>query len=125
MGWWRWNRRPPPLHDGSRQEKQHRDVIEHEGAATGEAPEARIIDLMEVLKQSLSKGAQKDAAKLEPQARDALRAERQKQWDEIVKREFDPGRENCVKECRRSAKPEDIECVDGAKTLAAAKDCLK
>jgi DNA end-binding protein Ku len=47
-----------------KKEKQHRDVVEHEGAgATGEAPEARIIDLMEVLKQSLSKGAQKDAAK--------------------------------------------------------------
>ena len=68
---------------------------------------------------------EKDAAALAPEARDALRAERQKQWDEIVKREFDPGRENCVKECRRSAKPEDIECVEGAKTLAAAKDCLK
>ena len=67
---------------------------------------------------------EKDAARLAPEARDALRAERQKQWDEIAKREFDPGRENCVKECRRSAKPEDIECVEAAKTLSAAKDCL-
>ena len=37
---------------------QHRDVIEHE-SVTGEAPEARIIDLMEVLKQSLTKDAKK------------------------------------------------------------------
>lgn len=35
-------------------EKQHRDVVGHEGV-TGEAPEARIIDLMEVLKESLTK----------------------------------------------------------------------
>ena len=67
---------------------------------------------------------EKDAASLAPDAREKLRAERQKEWDEIAKREFDPGRENCVKECRRSAKPEDIKCVEGAKTLAAAKDCL-
>lgn len=43
-----------------KKEKQHRDVVEHEGAATSEAPEARIIDLMEVLKQSLTKDAQKE-----------------------------------------------------------------
>ena len=68
---------------------------------------------------------EKDAAALAPDARDKLRAERQKQWDEIAKREFDPGRENCVKECRRSARPDDIKCVEAATTLAAAKDCLK
>ncbi|HUS63020.1 MAG TPA: hypothetical protein VMZ28_00710 [Kofleriaceae bacterium] len=68
---------------------------------------------------------EKDAASLAPDAREKLRAERQKAWDEIAKREFDPGRENCVKECRRSAKPDDIKCVEKAKTLAAAKDCLK
>jgi non-homologous end joining protein Ku len=38
-----------------KKEKQHRDVVGHEGAPTSEAPEARIIDLMEVLKQSLTK----------------------------------------------------------------------
>jgi DNA end-binding protein Ku len=43
-----------------KKEKQHRDVVEHEGAATsGGAPEARIIDLMEVLKQSLTKETKK------------------------------------------------------------------
>lgn len=67
----------------------------------------------------------KDAAGLDAAAREKLRAERQKEWDEIARREFDPGRENCVKECRRAAKPEDIECVDGATTLAAAEACLK
>lgn len=45
-----------------KKEKQHRDVVEHEGV-TGEAPEARIIDLMEVLKQSLTKDAKKTARK--------------------------------------------------------------
>lgn len=42
-----------------KKEKQHRDVVEHETAASGEVPEARIIDLMEVLKQSLTKDAKK------------------------------------------------------------------
>ena len=41
-----------------KKERQHRDVVSHEGV-TGEAPEARIIDLMEVLKQSLTKDAKK------------------------------------------------------------------
>jgi DNA end-binding protein Ku len=45
-----------------KKEKQHRDVVSHEGV-TGEAPEARIIDLMEVLKQSLTKDAKKSARK--------------------------------------------------------------
>jgi non-homologous end joining protein Ku len=42
----------------AKKEKQHRDVVEHE-TVTGEAPEARIIDLMEVLKESLTKDAKK------------------------------------------------------------------
>jgi len=42
----------------AKKEKQHRDVVEHE-TVSGEAPEARIIDLMEVLKESLTKDAKK------------------------------------------------------------------
>jgi hypothetical protein len=68
---------------------------------------------------------EKETAALAPDAREKLRAERQKEWGEIAKREFDPGRENCVKECRRAAKPEDIKCVEGATTLEAAKACLE
>jgi DNA end-binding protein Ku len=45
-----------------RKEKQHRDVVEHEGVS-GEAPEARIIDLMEALKESLTKDTKKAARK--------------------------------------------------------------
>jgi len=41
-----------------KKERQHRDVVGH-AEATAEAPEARIIDLMEVLKQSLTKDAKK------------------------------------------------------------------
>jgi DNA end-binding protein Ku len=41
-----------------KKERQHRDIVEHE-SVTGEAPEARIIDLMEVLKQSITKDAKK------------------------------------------------------------------
>ena len=67
---------------------------------------------------------EKEAASLEPDAREKLRAERQKEWGDLAKREFDPGRENCIKECRRSVGPEEVKCVDEAKSLAAAKDCL-
>jgi DNA end-binding protein Ku len=45
-----------------KKEKQHRDVVEHEGV-TGEAPETRIIDLMETLKESLTKDTKRVARK--------------------------------------------------------------
>jgi hypothetical protein len=67
---------------------------------------------------------EKDAAALAPDARDKLRAERQKEWTDLSARDFDPGRENCVKECRRAASPEEVKCVEKSKSLAAAKDCL-
>lgn len=41
-----------------KKERQQRDVVGHE-SVTGEAPEARIIDLMEVLKESLTKDSKK------------------------------------------------------------------
>ena len=68
---------------------------------------------------------EKDAAGLAPSARDKLRAERQAEWDAIAAREFDPGRENCVKQCRRAAKRDDVTCVEEAQTAAAAKECLE
>ena len=68
---------------------------------------------------------EKEAAGLDQPARDALRAEREAQLEEIRGRTDDPGRENCVKECRRAAKPEDVACVEKATTSAAAQACLK
>ena len=68
---------------------------------------------------------EKEAAGLAPEARDKLRAERQAQLEEIRTREDDPGRDNCLKECRRAAKPEDVACVEKATTSAAAQACLK
>ena len=62
---------------------------------------------------------------MSPDGRERLMAQRKKDWEAMVKREFDPGLENCVKECRRAAKPEDVECVAKAKTAAAAQACLK
>jgi hypothetical protein len=62
---------------------------------------------------------------LPPDGRARLKAERQKDWEALRKREFDPGLENCVKECRRAARPEDVACVDKATTAAAAQACLK
>lgn len=62
---------------------------------------------------------------LPPDGRERLKAARQKELDEMKKREFDPGLENCVKECRRAARPEDVACVARATTSAAAQACLK
>lgn len=62
---------------------------------------------------------------LPPDGLARLKAERQKQWEELRKREFDPGLENCVKECRRAARPEDVACVEKATSAAAAQACLK
>ena len=62
---------------------------------------------------------------LPPDGRDRLKAERQKEWEAIVAREFDPGLDNCIKECRRAARPEDVACVEKATTATAAQACLK
>jgi hypothetical protein len=53
-----------------------------------------------------------------------LRAERRKTWDEMKAREFDPGLENCVRECRRSASVDDVACVERATTAEQAAACL-
>jgi hypothetical protein len=68
---------------------------------------------------------EKEAAGLEPEARDKLKAERQALLEQIRAREDDPGRDNCLKECRRAAKPDDVACVEKATTSAAAQACLK
>lgn len=62
---------------------------------------------------------------LPPDGRERLKAARQEEWAEIRKREFDPGLENCVKECRRAARPEDVACVEKATSSKAAQACLK
>jgi hypothetical protein len=51
--------------------------------------------------------------------------ERKQEWAAMRKREFDPGLENCIKECRRAARPKDVACVEKATTAAAAQACLK
>lgn len=66
-----------------------------------------------------------EGKELPPDGRERLRAERQKDWEAIRTREFDPGLDNCIKECRRAARPEDIACVEEATTSAAAQACLK
>ena len=62
---------------------------------------------------------------LPPDGRERLKLARQKEWQEMRKREFDPGLENCIKECRRAGRPEDVACVEKATTAAAAQACLK
>ena len=61
---------------------------------------------------------------LGPAERGKLRAEREKIWTEMKARKFDPGLENCIRECRRSATPDDLACVERAKTAEQAGDCL-
>ena len=65
-----------------------------------------------------------ESTDLAPAARDKLRAERQKEWAEIKARKFDPGLENCMRDCRRGGSPDDVTCVERARSLAEAKDCL-
>jgi hypothetical protein len=65
-----------------------------------------------------------EAARLAPDAREKLRAERVKSWAEMKARKFDPGLENCLRDCRRSASPDDLACVERARTVAEAKRCL-
>jgi hypothetical protein len=55
--------------------------------------------------------------------REALRAERKKIWDEMSARKFDPRLENCVRDCRRGASPDDVPCVEKARTTAEARQC--
>jgi hypothetical protein len=68
---------------------------------------------------------EKEAESLTPAAREALRAERQEAWDEMKTREFDPGLENCVRDCRKAGKPDEVDCVERAESSAAAKKCLE
>jgi hypothetical protein len=69
--------------------------------------------------------AAEDGKALAPEARQRLLDERKQKWAAMRKLEFDPGLENCIKECRRAARPEDVACVEKATTAAAAQACLK
>ena len=66
---------------------------------------------------------EKDAQGLTAGAREGLRAERQAAWDDMKKRGFDPGLENCVRECRRSASPDAPACIEKSRTTAQADRC--
>ena len=67
-----------------------------------------------------------EARSLAPDARAALKAEWDKRWTEgRNKQTLDTGLDNCVKECRRAAHPDDVACVDRATTFAAAQACLQ
>lgn len=69
--------------------------------------------------------AAEEARTLPPDGRQRLMDQRKKDWEAMRRREFDPGLENCIKECRRAARPEDVACVEKATTAAAAQACLK
>jgi hypothetical protein len=66
-----------------------------------------------------------EARNLAPEARDKLRAERQKTWADMKARKFDPGLENCLRECRSGGSPDDVACVERARTEADARECLE
>jgi hypothetical protein len=67
---------------------------------------------------------ERDAAALDPEARAALKTERQRSWDEQRKQDADKGRDNCVTGCRQGGKRSQVACVDKAKTAAEAVACL-
>ena len=58
-----------------------------------------------------------------PDAREKLRAERQKTWAEMRARTFDPQFENCLRGCRGGASPDAVACVERARTTAEAREC--
>lgn len=64
-----------------------------------------------------------ETASLAPDAREKLRAERQKTFSEMRARKFDPGLDNCRRDCRRGASPDDVDCVERARTTAQAREC--
>jgi hypothetical protein len=64
-----------------------------------------------------------EARDLSPEKREALRAERKKTWAEMSSRKFDPRLENCIRDCRRGASPDDAACVEKARTTAEAREC--
>ena len=66
-----------------------------------------------------------EARNLAPDERDKQHADRQKTWAEMKARRFDPGLENCMRECRSSGSTDDVACVERAHTLAEAKDCVE
>jgi len=68
---------------------------------------------------------EKEVAGLPPAEVERRRAERRKAWEEIKAREFDPGLENCVRDCRRGSDPDQAACVDKATTAAEARACLE
>jgi hypothetical protein len=65
-----------------------------------------------------------ETRELAPDARAKRRSEREKEWAAMRARNFDPGLDNCVRNCRRSASPGDVECVEKATTAEQAADCL-
>jgi hypothetical protein len=68
---------------------------------------------------------EREAAGLAPDARERLRAERQKEWAAMRALPFDPGLENCMRGCRRSAPADAVDCVRRATTSAQAEACLE
>ena len=64
-----------------------------------------------------------EAREKTPDERENLRAQRQKEWDELSARKFDPRLENCVRDCRTGASPDDVACVEKARTTAEARKC--
>jgi hypothetical protein len=64
-----------------------------------------------------------ESRNLTPEKREELRAERKKTWAEMSSRKFDPRLENCVRDCRAGASPDDAACVEKARTTAEAREC--
>lgn len=64
-----------------------------------------------------------ESKNLTAEEREKLRAERVKTWAEMSSRKFDPRLENCVRDCRRGASPDDVACVEKARTTHEAHEC--
>jgi len=65
------------------------------------------------------------SADFTPQAKEEARAARQKVWDDMKARSFDPGLKNCVTECKRGGEAKQVPCMEKAETAKAARACLE
>lgn len=54
----------------------------------------------------------------------ALRSRFEADWEQIASRESDPGKANCITDCRRSGDSELVACMERAESADDARACI-
>lgn len=66
----------------------------------------------------------KVAAEPDEAAKEAIREQAKKDWQEIVDMPTNPELMRCVVSCTKDGRPSQVECIDKAKTHAEVDDCM-